>query len=198
MGRNPAHPGVIPALSPFTLSCAWPSCLDSDPLLVPACRSEQPSGPAYHCHHPPWSRLERNRSKGKILAPYEIFTKSEPISIKVGLEIESNLLARSLTENPIKSNPDDRRFHQIRLQTLASLPAVVAPLHHLFHPNQSLVEHRRNLVVPLQHTPSRANHQGGLPSMVNQEEDAPSSPALDVTHRFLIVSKMNSLRLYGS
>jgi hypothetical protein len=34
--------------------------------------------------------------------------------------------------------------------------------------------------------------------MLNQEEEVPLSPALDITHRFLIVSKMNSLRLYGS
>jgi hypothetical protein len=44
-------------------------------------------------------------AKGRILVPYEIFTESEPIWINVGLEIESNLLARSSTEKPYKKSP---------------------------------------------------------------------------------------------
>jgi hypothetical protein len=65
-------------------------------------------------------------------------------------------------------------------------------------PNQSLVEHRRNLAVPLECTPSRASYQGGPPTIENRKGEAPLSPALDVTHHFLLVSKTSSLHLYGS
>jgi hypothetical protein len=65
-------------------------------------------------------------------------------------------------------------------------------------PNRSLVKHRRNSAVPLECTPSRASHQGGLPMTENQNGEAPPSLALDVTHRFLLVSKTSSLHLYGS
>jgi hypothetical protein len=65
-------------------------------------------------------------------------------------------------------------------------------------PNRSLVEHRRNSAVPLECTPSRASHQGGPSTTENRKGEAPPSPALDVTHRFLLVSKTSSLHLYGS
>jgi hypothetical protein len=65
-------------------------------------------------------------------------------------------------KKPIKSHPEDRQFHQNGPQTLASLPAIITPLHHLFRPNRSIVEHRRNSVAPLEHTPSQTSHQRGL------------------------------------
>jgi hypothetical protein len=53
----------------------------------------------------PGHDLRRTEAKGQILVSYGIFTESEPIWIKVGLEIESNLLTRSQTEKTYKKSP---------------------------------------------------------------------------------------------
>jgi hypothetical protein len=102
----------------------------------------------------PGHDLRETKAKGRILVPYEIFTESEPIWIKVGLEIESNLLVRSPTEKPYKKSPRRSSIPS----NLAANPSL-APHHRCAAPppfptNRSLVEHHRNSVAPLECTPS--------------------------------------------
>jgi hypothetical protein len=80
----------------------------------------------------------RTEAKRRLRAPYEIQTKLEPNWIKVGLEIEFNLPARSPTEKPYKKVPRWLSIPSNSTATLTLLPAVVALLHHIFRPTEAL------------------------------------------------------------
>jgi hypothetical protein len=80
----------------------------------------------------------RTEAKRRLRAPYKILTKSEPNWIKVGLEIEFNLLARSPTEKPYKKVPRWPSNPSNSPATLTSLPAIVASLHRIFRPTEAL------------------------------------------------------------
>jgi hypothetical protein len=136
-----------PAAIPFPHSSAT--------QLKPACPSKHPRPSQWLSLPLPSSPSvpTRDEPKRRLRAPYEILTKSEPNWIKVGMEIEFNLPARSPTEKPYKKVPRWPSNPSNSAATLTSLPAVVAPLRHL-PPNRSLVEHRRNSAVPLECTPS--------------------------------------------
>jgi hypothetical protein len=146
---------------PLFLSCS-PLCL---PHVQPISSAHfqptsRPSLPQRTAHRPslplpsssPVMARDEPKPRGESLFP----TKSSPNQNRFG---SSSAWRWSPTcsrgpglKSPIKSHPEDRRFHQIQPQTLASLPAIVAPLHHLFRPNRSLVEHRRNSMAPLECT----------------------------------------------
>jgi hypothetical protein len=80
----------------------------------------------------------RTEVKRRLRAPYKILTKSEPNWIKVSLEIEFNLPARSPTEKPYKKVPRWPSIPSNSATTLTLLPAVVAPLHCIFLPTEAL------------------------------------------------------------
>jgi hypothetical protein len=82
--------------------------------------------------------LRQTKAKRQLCAPYEILTKLEPNWIKVGLEIEFNLPAGSPTEKPYKKVPRWLSIPTNSAATLTLLPAVVAPLHRIFHPIEAL------------------------------------------------------------
>jgi hypothetical protein len=94
--------GPLPSFSPvayfaFPARNPFPQSISS-PFLVPACPSEQPTGPACLYRRPPWSRPETNQSQG-----------ANPCSLqnlhRISVEIESNMLAMSRTEKPYKKSP---------------------------------------------------------------------------------------------
>jgi hypothetical protein len=80
----------------------------------------------------------RTEAKRRLCAPYQILTKSEPNWIKVGLEIEFNLLAKSPTEKPYKKVARWPSIPSNSAATLTSLPAVIAPLNRIFRPTEAL------------------------------------------------------------
>jgi hypothetical protein len=134
LGRNPAGNRVRPGSRfPFPTP-AWP--------ILPTCPSKQsrpsqwPSLPLPSSPLGPYPR--QTEAKRRLRAPYEILTKSEPNSIKVGLEIEFNLPARSPTEKPYKKVPRWPSIASNSATTLTALPAINAPLHPIFRPTEAL------------------------------------------------------------
>jgi hypothetical protein len=126
LGRNPAGNQVRPSSHfPFPTPAR-----PSRNRPAPANSRARANGPACACRRPPRSRLR---------APYEILTHSEPNWIKVGMEIEFNLPARSQTERPYKKLPRWPSIPSNSAATLTSHPAVVAPLHHIFRPTEALL-----------------------------------------------------------